>query len=300
MLTIDPKELEVPVLHQYLLGAIGPRPIALASTMDEEGAPNLSPFSFFNVFGANPPIAIFSPARRGRDNTTKDTFENVKRTREVVINVVNYAMVQQVSLASTEYPTGTNEFIKSGLTPIGSETIKPFRVKESPVQMECKVMDIIETGQEGGAGNLVICEVVKMHIDPRVLDENNTIDQQKIDLVGRLGKNWYVRASGDALFEVEKPLRTLGIGVDQIPKRIRESYILTGNDLGMLGNVEKLPSDEEVIAFSDHPRIQEIFNQTNDGMERRELLHQYAKEQLEKGKVMKAWKALLTDKLNKQ
>ncbi len=202
---IDPKSTPTAKLHGYLLGAIGPRPIAFASTIDEHGVPNLSPFSFFNVFSANPPIAIFSPARRGRDNTTKHTFENAKLNREVVINVVNYDLVEQMSLSSTEYGAGVDEFIKAGLTPVPSELIQPFRVKESPVQFECKVKEVVELGQEGGAGNLIICEIVMIHIDESILDDDGRIDQHKIDLVGRLGGNWYVRASGNALFEIAKP-----------------------------------------------------------------------------------------------
>jgi flavin reductase (DIM6/NTAB) family NADH-FMN oxidoreductase RutF len=281
-----------------LLSSIGPRPICLASTIDADGNRNLSPFSYFNIFGTNPPICIFSPARRVRDNTTKDTLHNAQATREVVINVVNHAMVQQTSLSSTEYPTGIDEFVKAGFTPIPSELVAPFRVKEAPVQLECKVTDIIETGTGGGSGNLVICEIIKIHVSETVVMEDGTIDQHALDLVGRLGKNWYVRASGDALFEVVKPLVTLGIGVDALPERIKKSYILTGNDLGMLGNVEKLPTREELIAFTNHPRVKDIFNSSADGLEAREKLHEYAHELLEKGKVNKAWKALLVDQFN--
>lgn len=299
MISLDLKELDGKTAHAHLLGAIGPRPIAFASTMDRDGNPNLSPFSYFNVFSSNPPILIFSPARRVRNNTTKDTLHNADATKEVVINVVSYSIVQQMSLSSTEYATETNEFIKAGLTPIKSETVKPFRVKESPVQLECKVNDIVALGDNGGAGNLIICEVTRMHIDEKILNENGHIDPSKIDLVSRMGGNWYCRANGDALFEVEKPLVKLGIGVDQIPKRIRESLFLDGNDLGMLGNVEQLPTDEELMEFTDHWKIKDILAQTTDGLEQRELLHQYAKELLAKGKTNKAWKALLIDKLNR-
>ncbi len=296
---IDPKEVETRDLHGYLLSAVSPRPIALASTVDADGNVNLSPYSFFNVFSANPPIAIFSPARRVRNNTTKDTLANIQATKEVVINIVSYDMVQQTSLSSTEYDSTVNEFVKAGFTELASEKVAAPRVAESPVQLECIVRDVIEMGDHGGAGNLAICEVVMMHINEEVLGEDGKIDQHKIDTVGRLGKNWYVRASGDALFEVEKPLATLGIGVDQIPKRIRDSYILSGNDLGKLGNVEKLPTDEEIEEFVQHHRIQSILSETADAMERREMLHYYAKELLEDGKVQKAWKALLVDKLNR-
>src|ERR1051325_2989129 len=282
MLTIDPKQVKTSELHSYLLGAVAPRPIAFASTIDKNGNPNLSPFSFFNVFSAKPPIAVFSPARSGRTGATKNTFDNVKEVPEVVINVVNYDLVQQASLSSTEYPKGVDEFIKAGLTPIASERIKPFRVKESPVQMECKVINIIELGQEGGAGNLVICEVLLMHVDEKILDANKNIDPDKIDLVARMGGNYYCRASGNAVFEVAKPLLTRGIGVDQLPAAIRNSKILSGNNLGQLGNVEKLPEAAVVEHYKSN--LEEIFN--NYGKDKAELekqLHLRAKELLEKG-----------------
>lgn len=279
MLTIDPKELPIPKLHQYLLGGVSPRPIALASTIDKHGNPNLSPFSFFNVFSANPPIMVFSPARSGRTGATKNTFDNVKETHEVVINTVTYDMVQQVSLSSSPYEKGVNEFTKSGLTPVASDVIKPFRVKESPVQFECKVTDIIELGQGGGAGNLVICEVVKIHVNENVLDENNMIDQQKIDLVSRMGGNWYCRADKNSMFEVAKPLTTIGIGVDAIPAPIRNSTILTGNDLGLLGSVEHLPPKEEVDAYH--------YAGNN--------AHQDAQILLQQGNITEAWKVLLKE-----
>ncbi len=244
MKSISPAEVTIPVLHHYLLGAVGPRPICFASTVDASGNPNLSPFSFFNVFSANPPILIFSPARSGRDNSTKNTHDNVKEVKEVVINVVTYDMVHQMSLASSPFPKGVNEFIKAGFTPIPSDTVKPFRVKESPVQIECKVIELKELGQGGGAGNLVICEVTKMHINENVLNEKGFIDQQKIDLVARMGGDWYCRAHGDALFEVRKPIVTIGIGIDSLPDHIKNSN-LTGNELGLLGGMEAAPTPEE-------------------------------------------------------
>ena len=248
MLTIDPKELPIPKLHHYLLGSIGPRPIAFASTIDAEGNRNLAPFSFFNVFSANPPILIFSPARSGRTNTTKNTHDNVKAVAEVVINVVTYDMVHQMSLTSSPFEAGVDEFEKAGFTPIASDTIRPFRVKESPVQIECKVLEIKELGQKGGAGNLIICEVQKIHIDERVLDENQMVDQKKIDLVSRMGGNWYCRANDTSMFEVDKPITTIGVGVDSLPINIRTSSQLTGNDLGILGNMQAIPTDEEIKA----------------------------------------------------
>ncbi|MGB0849828.1 MAG: flavin reductase family protein [Bacteroidia bacterium] len=248
MLTIDPKEIAVPRLHHYLLGSVGPRPIAFASTIDADGNRNLAPFSFFNVFSANPPILVFSPARSGRTNTTKNTYDNVKVVPEVVINVVTYDMVHQMSLASSPFEAGVDEFHKAGFTPVESETIKPFRVKESPVQMECKVIEVKELGHEGGAGNLVICEVQKIHINEDVLDDNGAVDQTKIDLVSRMGGNWYCRANEGSMFEVDKPITTIGIGVDSLPDNIRLSDKLTGNQLGILGNMQSVPTDSELEA----------------------------------------------------
>jgi len=288
MLSIDPKQVNTAQIQHYLQGAIAPRPIALASTINQNGQPNLSPFSFFNLFSANPPILVFSPSRRVRNNTTKHTLANVKSTKEVVINIVNYNMVQQISLASTEYPEETNEFIKSGFTATKSDIVKPFRVAESPVQFECKVNDIIALGNNGGAGNLVICEVLRIHINKNILDENGTIDQHKIDLVARLGKNWYSRANL-GLFEVPKPLTTLGIGVDQIPDFIKESGFFSGNDLGMLANVEILPTQEEIITFVNETfSAKEISNLYDI-----EKIVDKVKEYLVEKQVLNAWKLLL-------
>jgi flavin reductase (DIM6/NTAB) family NADH-FMN oxidoreductase RutF len=291
MLTIDPKKESTGRVHQYLLGAIGPRPIAFASTLNKEGKPNLSPFSFFNVFSANPPILIFSPARRGRDNTVKHTYLNARATMEVVINIVNFNMVQQMSLSSTEFAEGVNEFEKAGFTMLKSDLVKPFRVAESPAQFECKINEVIELGEEGGAGNLVICEVVKMHFDENILDESGFIDQHKIDQVARMGGNWYSRANL-GMFEVPKPLSTLGIGVDEIPEEIRKSKVLTDNDLGKLGNVVALPSLEEIEDFlkQDHSAAQ-VVNSGDSGR-----IHTQAQYYLEKDEPVKAWKLLLAKK----
>lgn len=295
MLTINPKEEKTSRVHSILLHAVAPRPIAFASTMDKDGNANLSPFSFFNTFGSKPPILIFSPARRVRDNTIKHTLENAYDIKEVVINVVDYSMVQQASLSSVEYPKGVNEFVKAGFTPMESVMVKPFRVKESPVQFECKVNQIIETGQEGGAGNLVICEILLIHVNEDILDENGVIDQHKIDLVARLGGDWYCRASGSSLFHVAKPNTKISIGVDSIPSNIRNSHILTGNNLGQLGNVEALPAKEEVEEFKQT----EVYNYTiNLHGRKQEMveteLHLLAKNYLDAGKVNEAWKVLLT------
>jgi flavin reductase (DIM6/NTAB) family NADH-FMN oxidoreductase RutF len=284
MLTINPKEIPTAKLHGYLLSAVAPRPIALASTIDKKGNPNLSPFSFFNVFSANPPILIFSPARRVRDNTTKHTLENIHQVKEVVVNVVNYDIVHQMSLSSTEYAQGVNEFKKAGFTMLQSDIVKPFRVAESPVQFECKVNEIISLGDEGGAGNLVICEVVKLHICEDVLDENQAINQQKLDLVARAGGSFYSRAK-NGFFEIPKPLISLGIGVDAIPDEIKKSTILTGNDLGMLGNVEDIPNLNDVNKFAnENPEFI-----TKDSIKK----HKFAKSFLDKGEVLSAWKVLL-------
>lgn len=290
---IVPGEIKTSDLHGYLLGSVAPRPICFASTIDEDGTPNLSPFSFFNVFGSKPPILIFSPARRVRDNTTKHTLQNVLRNKEVVINIVNYAIVQQTNLASCEYPQGVNEFEKAGLTAIASDVVKPFRVKESPVQLECKVLQVIETGQEGGAGNLVICEMVCMHIDDNVLNENGKIDPHKIDLVARMGADYYCRASGSAVFEVAKPNQQLGIGIDSLPEYIRHSKILTGNNLGILGNSSSIPVVSTVL-YDD--RLKQILRDFSaDTEQRREALQYYAKKLLDTNEVEKAWQVLLAE-----
>ncbi|MBE0390737.1 flavin reductase family protein [Flavobacterium sp. PL002] len=291
MISIDPKSIETAKLQGYLQGSVGPRPIAFASTVDVDGNPNLSPFSFFNVFSANPPILVFSPARRVRDNSIKHTLINCEANKEVVINVVNFDLVQQTSLASTEYADGVNEFIKSGLTAVPSDLVKPFRVKESPVQFECKVTQIIALGDEGGAGNLILCEVIKIHIDEAILDENGSIDQYKIDLVSRLGGNWYSR-SNQGLFEVPKPLATLGIGVDAIPKEVIVSTVFDGNDLGKLGNIEALPTPEEVSIFvSNNFSVKAVLSA--DDLEK---VHLEAKKYLNDNDVVSAWKVLLAKK----
>ncbi|MEP0133628.1 MAG: flavin reductase family protein [Eudoraea sp.] len=287
-ISLIPSEITTGQLHSYLLGAVGPRPIAFASTIDEKGIPNLSPFSFFNVFSANPPILIFSPARRVRDNTTKHTLNNVLKTKEVVINIVNYELVQQMSLTSTEYGQNVNEFTKAGLTMLDSDLVKPFRVAESPVQFECKVTKVETLGKQGGAGNLVFAEVVKMHIQESILDENGSIDQFKIDQVARMGGNWYSRAN-KGMFEVPKPLSKLGIGVDNIPEDIRSMKMLTGNDLGLLGNVDRIPDKNDVEEFkTTNDQIRSIVK-NKDTKELRRITREY----LDNNKILSAWKVLL-------
>jgi flavin reductase (DIM6/NTAB) family NADH-FMN oxidoreductase RutF len=289
---ILPQDISTKQLHAYLLGSIAPRPICFASTIDSEGNANLSPFSFFNVFGSKPPICIFSPARRVRDNTIKDTLENVIATKEVVINVVSYDMVQQMSLSSCEYPKGTDEFTKSGFTPVASTLVKPFRVKESPVSLECKVLEVKSMGDEGGAANLIICEVVKMHINDRILDEQLQIDPHKIDLVARMGMDYYCRASGESVFEVPKPNLKLGVGIDQLPLHIRQSDVLSGNDLGLLGNSTSIPV---VADMQNDERLIEILKDyRSEPSTLKNALHTYAKELLAKGKVEDAWQVLLS------
>ncbi|MCO5945572.1 flavin reductase family protein [Mucilaginibacter flavidus] len=294
MLTLKTSNLS-PVQIQGLLNcAVAPRPICFASTIDAEGNINLSPFSYFNIFSVNPPICVFSPSRRVRDNTIKHTLENIKEVPECVINIVNYDMVQQASLASVEYPKGINEFIKAGFTMLPSDLVRPPRVAESPVQLECVVKDIISLGENAGSGNLVIAEVKLIHISEAVLGDNGKIDQRKMDHVARLGGDWYCRVTNDNLFEVAKPVRTVGIGVDAIPFAIRNSKVLTGNNLGQLGNVEHLPADEEIAGYAQLPEIKALLNATMGDSQNRELqLHLKAKESLDMGNVDEAWKILL-------
>lgn len=284
MTSFVPKDCTVQQMQALLSSAVAPRPIAFASTIDAEGNPNLSPFSFYNIFSSNPPILIFSPARRVRDNTTKHTLQNVQDVPEVVINVVHYAMIQQMSLSSTEYAKGVNEFDKSGLTMLKSELVQPFRVAESPIQMECKVIEIKPLGQDKGAGNLVICKVLKLHVSDEVLNIKGEIDQEKLDLVARGGGSYYIRAK-DGFLEIPKPLRTLGIGIDALPEELRNSTILTGNDLGLLGNVEVLPTQNEIDDFCK--------NQEHKNLKTRKELHQKAQDYLREGQVQKAWCILL-------
>lgn len=287
MLTIDPAETPVPRLQSYLQGIIAPRPIAFVSTVDRQGNVNLSPFSFFNLFSVNPPIVVFSPSRRGRDNTTKHTYDNLLEVPEAVINIVNYDMVQQTSLASTEYPKGINEFVKAGLTPVGSVKVKPPRVKESPAALECVVRQILPLGEKGGAGNLVICEVILTHIHESIIGPDGNVDPAKADLVARMGNDWYCRADKSAVFKVPKPLQRLGIGIDQIPESIRMSKILTGNDLGMLGNVERLPAAVEVEEFSATAEVNQIIEKGE------EAVHRQAQQYLAADKADDAWKLLI-------
>ena len=294
MKTFDPKELNIPTVHGLLLGAVGPRPIAFASTVDENGNANLAPFSFFNVFSANPPIMIFSPARSGRTGQAKDTYNNVKKVPEVVVNIVNYDMVHQMSLASSPFAADIDEFTKSGFTPVNSDLIKPKRVKESPVQFECKVIEVKELGTGGGAGNLIISEVVKIHVREDLLDDNNKIDQHKIDLVSRMGGNWYCRANEESMFEIAKPITTIGIGFDEMPTDVINSSILTGNDLGHLGNIEALPDETEVNEYK-LIELSELFMDYEDDAKTLEIeLHKRAKNLLLEEKVKDAWKTLLS------
>ncbi len=289
--TVNPKDLSQPGLHSILLSAVAPRPICFASTIDKKGNVNLSPFSFFNVFSSNPPLMIFSPARSGRDNSTKHSYQNVKEVPQVVINIVNHHMVEQMSLASTAYEKGTNEFIKAGLTQVPSEKVKPPRVAEAPVAFECEVTKVIELAELPGAGNLIFAEVKLIHINEKYLDEQGSLDTTKLDLVGRMGGSWYTRSSGGSLFEIPKPIRTKGIGVDQLPVGIRQSEILTGNNLGRLGNVERLPTDEEIKKVAEWLEVVEVSSKKE--------LHQLAKRQLEAGHTQKALAVLLyAEKIN--
>ncbi|MBC3539901.1 flavin reductase family protein [Rufibacter sp. H-1] len=279
-----------------MLGAIAPRPIAFASTVDKEGNVNLSPFSFFNCFGSNPPVLIFSPARRVRDNTGKHTLDNVLETGEVVINIGNYAIVEQMSLASTEYDKGVNEFTKAGLTPVASTLVKPPRVAEVPAAFECRVLEVKPIGNKGGAANLVICEAVLLHVQEEVLGGNGkTIDPFKLDAVARLGGDWYLRAQGDCLFELPKPLQNKGMGIDQLPAHIRHSGVLTGNNLARLGNTQAIPTKAEVREFTHDPLYKYLVHKhQGNPTETNRQLHLLAQRFLEEGRVQEAWKALLT------
>lgn len=287
MITIDPKSIPVQKLQSYLQGSIAPRPIAFVSSVDSTGLVNLSPFSFFNMFSMNPPILIFSPSRRVRDNSTKHTLQNVLEVPEVVISIVSFEMVEKASLASCDFPKGVNEFKKAGFTEWPSVLVKPPRVAESPISFECKVNQVIPLGNEGGAGNLVLCEVQLMHLKDEIFDEDRRINPYKVDAVARMGNDYYCRAYGDSIFKVPKPNEKVGIGYDQIPIRIRNSKVLTGNDLGRLGNIEKLPDEQSVIEF----KVGANWHLISNGGE--EAIHQFAKQLLREGKVEDAWKALL-------
>jgi len=294
MKTIIIESLSIAELHNYLNHAVAPRPICFASTIDGEGNVNLSPFSYFNVFSVNPPICVFSPSRRVRDNTTKHTLENIKEVPECVINIVNYDMVQQVSLASVEYAKGVNEFVKAGFTELASEVVRPPRVAESPIQLECMVKDVIALGDGPGAGNLVIAEIKRIHLSDDILDADGKIVQHKVDHVARLGGDWYCRITADNLFKVAKPVSTVGIGVDALPKAIRSSTVLTGNNLGQLGNVERLPTDQDIEIYSQTGDIKELLDATIGDSQTRDIqLHLKAKQLLDAGRVVEAWMVLL-------
>jgi flavin reductase (DIM6/NTAB) family NADH-FMN oxidoreductase RutF len=260
MLHYEPKDLSVPEVHRLLLGGVSPRPIALASTISKDGITNLSPFSFFNAFGANPPIVAFSPSRRGRDASLKDTYNNLMDTGEVVIQVVTYSMVEQVSLSSAEYPSDVDEFLQSGLTPIDSDLVKPKRVKQSPFQMECKLLEIRSFGNAGASANIAICEVLKFHVAEDIFTDG-IIDPVKIDLVARMSGDFYSRAGSD-VFALKMPGKKNCIGYDKLPMSIKNSEIFSANDLAKFANVESMPSDEEVQSF-----IQNIVDQKIDGFE---------------------------------
>lgn len=294
MLSLDPKELTVQRLHQLLLGAIGPRPIAFASTLDAQGNANLAPFSFFNVFSANPPILVFSPARSGRTGQSKDTYNNAKAISEVVINVVNYNMVHQMSLASSPYAPDVDEFVKAGFTALASHKVAPFRVAEAPVQFECKVQQIIELGQEGGAGNLIICEVLQMHIHESLLNEHGLIDQHKIDLVARMGADWYCRANPASMFEIKKPISTCGVGYDALPPDIKNSHVLSANDLGQLAGIEELPNETDVNEYKLLELSSLFLDLEANANALETALHQRAKELLSENQLEEAWLTLLS------
>ncbi len=285
MLSINPKEISTQILQKYLQNAVAPRPICFVSTISKSGQVNLAPFSFFNIFSSNPPIAVFSPAYSGRTGAPKDSLLNVLEIPECVINIVNYTIVHQVSVTSSPFERGVNEFYKAGLTELKSDLVTPPRVKESPVQLECKVLEVKELGKQGGAGNLVICEIIKIHINESVLNEQNQIDTKKIDLVARMGDNWYCRANEQALFEVEKPVTTICVGFDAIPNEIKQSNVLTGNNLGLLASVEALPTKEEI----------DNYKKSLPSFASEEIKHSFAQSLLEIKKVKEAWMVLLNN-----
>ena len=294
MLSLNPKDIPPRQLHHYLLGTVVPRPICFASTVDENGNSNLAPFSFFNVFSSNPPIAVFSPSRSGRTGKHKDTFNNIQKVREVVINMVNYSMAEQMSLASSPYSAEVDEFVKSGFNKVKSDLVQPHRLKESPVQFECKVLEIKQLGNKGGAGNLIICEILKIHISIDVLDDNQMIDQQKIDLIARMGGNWYSRTEKKSMFEITKPITTIGIGFDELPIEILNSNILTGNELGKLAGIESLPNETAVNDFK-LIELSEIFLKFEDDAKKLEFsLHKKAQEFLLQNDLEAAWKTFLS------
>jgi flavin reductase (DIM6/NTAB) family NADH-FMN oxidoreductase RutF len=293
MLTIDLKDLSTPEVQHYLQSSIAPRPICFASTIDHAGNVNLSPFSFFNLFSTNPPIAIFSPSRRVRNNTTKHSLENVSEIPEVVINIVDYDMVQQTSLASCEFPKNINEFIKAGFTAEPATLVRPPMVKESKVKMECRVNEIKVLGDKGGAGNLVICEILRIHISDEILTADKKIDQRKLNHVARLGGDWYCRVNESNLFIVEKPNTKLGIGIDSLPMNIKNSDILTGNHLGQLANLHELPAIDPSFEDERLKNIVQYFHVNPDDMDKE--LHVYAAELLNQGKIREAWQVLLQD-----
>lgn len=289
---IDLDDLSPVEKQYYLQHIIAPRPICFASTVDKDGNVNLSPFSFFNLFSTNPPILVFSPARRVRNNTTKHTLDNVLEVPEVVINIVTYDMVQQTSLASCEYPKGTNEFIKAGFTALPAGLVKPPLVKESMANLECKVIEVKPLGNAGGAGNLVICQVLRMHLSENMFDENRKIDQRKINHVARLGGNWYCQVNEENLFHVEKPNTLLGIGFDGLPESIRNSKVLTGNELGQLANIQAIPAIDPAYDDGHLRQIIQYYSLNPDDMERE--IHLHAKKLLAKGKLTEAWQVLLS------
>lgn len=296
MQRIDPKVYPLKSMHQHLLSAVAPRPIAFASTLSEEGMVNLSPFSFFNAFGSNPPIVAFSPARRGRDNTTKDTYENIKATGEVVINVVNQPIVEQSVLASTEYPEAHDEFEKAGFHKLSSEIVKPYRVAESPVHLECRLRDLINYAEVNGAANMAICEVQLMHVDEASYGDGEYPDPRKLDLIGRLGQNWYNRVS-EGLFEISAPPGNDNIGFDRMPAAIRESPILTGNELAKLARFHEFPRHEDIEEVNAQPQIAGLYRTHKDEPERLEMaLHEAGKTLIQEGRLEEAWCVLMGNK----
>lgn len=296
MIKIDPKNASQADIHQYMLGTIAPRPIAFVSTRNKEGQVNLAPYSFFNAFSSNPPIIVFSSNRRGSDNTTKDTLANVQETKQAVVNIVSYEYVRQMALASIDYPSDVSEFDKAGFTAIDSDTVEVPRVKEATASFECQVNDIISLGDNGGAGNLIICEVKLIHINPDILDEESKIDPQKVDLIGRMGRAYYTKAGGDSIFKIYQPVNVIGMGMDGLPDHIKKSEVLKGNDLAALASFPAPPDRKDIAQFKSDPRIIQLVKRCKNNID---LLimqsHQLALEMMQQEKLEDAWKTLMID-----
>ncbi len=296
MRVITPGEVETKDLHQFILGAVAPRPIAFVSTIDDDGIPNIAPYSFFNAFSSNPPVLVFSSNRRVADNTTKDTLHNVELNQELVVNVVNYEIVHQMALASISYPSDIDEFAKSGLTPIPADLVKPFRIKESPAHFECKVSEIITLGNHGGAGHLIICNVLRMHVCESVIDDKNRINPHKMDLVGRMGRSHYVRAQGEAVFDLYQSVMKPALGFDSLPKHILNSNVLSGSDIAKMAGLYKFPDVNELAdLMKNNHDLKSVFSsaESSDNI-LIDNLHRLVKNTIDDGRIEEAFQIAMS------